>query len=257
MRAITEATVDFGAADVPLPPVELERRNLFQFPTLVGGIVTIVNLPGVSNGELRLDAATLARIWAAESHAGTNPIATLNPGLTLPALPIQRVVRSDGSGTTNVFVNHLRSAAPPEGADGSSKLVAAVKATPGAIGYASSHYFLRDQFSSVTQRTPRGEWVQPTQPALRAANRHLFAGAARNCVAGTRHAHTQLLPSVRHALRPRRGRHRLCLTANRHPAPHRGPVVELQDHRRTARTGRWHADAACPHARSMTRVVPT
>ena len=188
VKAISEAAVDFGATDVPLPPAELERRNLFQFPTLVGGIVPFVNLPGVTSGELRLDAATLARIWAADITRWNHPaIAALNPGLALPALPIQRVVRSDGSGTTSVFVDYLRSAAPaeaapivpdggrarwpgnPQGADGSSKLVAAVKATPGAIGYASSDYTLRDRLSGVTLRTPRGEWVQPTLPAFKAA----------------------------------------------------------------------------------------
>lgn len=188
VKAISEGTVDFGASDVPLPPAELERRKLFQFPTLVGGIVPFVNLPGVGSGELRLDAATLARIWAADITRWNHPaIGALNPGLELPALPIIRVVRSDGSGTTAVFVDYLRSAAPaeaaaivpeggrarwpgePQGADGSSKLVAAVKATRGAIGYASSDYTLRDQLSGVTLITRRGEAVAPTLPAFKAA----------------------------------------------------------------------------------------
>lgn len=188
VKAVSEGTVDFGASDVPLSAAELEKRGLFQFPTLVGGIVPFVNLPGVANGQLRLDAPTLARIWAGSiSRWNDTAIRQLNPDLELPALPIQRVVRSDGSGTTTVFVQYLRQAAPEQaaaiepdggrarwpgntqGADGSSKLVAAVKATPGAIGYASSDYTVRDRLTAVSLRNPRGEFVQPDLPAFRAA----------------------------------------------------------------------------------------
>lgn len=188
VKGITERSVDFGATDVPLSQSELDKRELFQFPTLVGGIVPIFNLPGIGTGELRLDAPTLARIWAGNITRWNDPsIRQLNPTLALPSLPIQRVVRSDGSGTTAVFVEYLRTAAPAEaaaivpdggrakwpgatvGADGSSKLVAAVKATPGAIGYASSDYSLRDKLSGVALRTRGGEYVEPTLPAFKAA----------------------------------------------------------------------------------------
>jgi len=193
VKGITERTVDFGATDVPLSQAELDKRGLFQFPTLVGGIVPFVNLPGIAAGELRLDAVTLARIWAGDiTRWSDSAVRALNPGLTLPNLPIQRVVRSDGSGTTTVFVEYLRTAAPSQaaaivpdggrarwpgetiGADGSSKLVAAVKATPGAIGYASSDYSIRDNLSGVALLNRRGEYVQPTLPAFKAA---IVAGA--------------------------------------------------------------------------------
>lgn len=193
VKRITERAVDFGATDVPLSQAELDERGLFQFPTLVGGIVPFVNLPAVGSGELKLDAATLARIWAGDI-ARWNDVAlrVLNPGLALPNLPIQRVVRSDGSGTTTVFVQYLRTAAPaqaeaivPDGgrakwpgntiaADGSSKLVEAVKATPGAIGYASSDYSIREGLSGVALRNRRGEYIQPTLPSFKAA---IVAGA--------------------------------------------------------------------------------
>lgn len=188
VKGITERAVDFGATDVPLSQSELDKRELFQFPTLVGGIVPFVNLPGIGTGELRLDASTLARIWTGNiARWNDAAIRQLNPALALPSLPIQRVVRSDGSGTTAVFVEYLRTAAPTEaaaivpeggrakwpgatvGADGSSKLVAAVKATPGAIGYASSDYSLRDQLSGVALLTRQGEFVEPTLPAFKAA----------------------------------------------------------------------------------------
>lgn len=188
VKGITERTVDFGATDVPLPQSELEKRGLFQFPTLVGGIVPFVNIPGVGPGELKLDAGTLAKIWAGAILRWNDPaIRKLNPTLTLPGLSIQRVVRSDGSGTTAVFVEYLRTAAPAEaasivpdggranwpgttiGADGSSKLVAAVKVTTGAIGYASSDYSLRENLSGVSLLNRRGEYIEPTLPAFKAA----------------------------------------------------------------------------------------
>lgn len=188
VKAITDRAVDFGATDVPLSPSELDKRGLFQFPTLVGGIVPFVNIPGIGPGQLKLDTATLAKIWAGDITRWNAPaIRALNPNLDLPKLPIQRVVRSDGSGTTTVFVEYLRTVAPTEAApivpnggrakwpgntleaDGSSKLVAAVKATPGAIGYASSDYTLRENLSGVTLRNRRGEFVEPTLPAFKAA----------------------------------------------------------------------------------------
>jgi phosphate transport system substrate-binding protein len=188
VKAITERQVDFGATDVPLTASELDKRGLFQFPTLVGGIVPFVNLPGIGPGELRLDAATLARLWAGDIERWNDPaIRALNPSLSLPNLPVVRVVRSDGSGTTTVFVDYLRTAAPAEAsviipdkgrakwpglteaADGSSKLVAAVKARSGAMGYASSDYVIRDGLSGVALLNRRGEFVKPALPAFKAA----------------------------------------------------------------------------------------
>ncbi len=193
VKAISERRVDFGATDVPLPPDELDKRGLFQFPTLVGGIVPFVNIPGIAAGTLKLDAVTLARIWTGDISRWNDPaIRALNPTLTLPDLGIQRVVRSDGSGTTAVFVDYLRKTAPNEaaaivpdggrakwpgstvGADGSSKVVSAVKATPGAIGYASSDYALRENLNSVNLKNARGEYVKPTLPSFKAA---IVAGA--------------------------------------------------------------------------------
>jgi phosphate transport system substrate-binding protein len=188
VKAVSEGKVDFGASDVPLSPEELKRRGLFQFPTLVGGIVPFVNLPGIVSGELRLDPPTLARIWGGGiTRWNDSAIRALNPDLELPSTPIVRVVRSDGSGTTTVFVQYLRQAAPEQatgiepdggrarwpgrtvGADGSGALVAAVLATPGAIGYASSDYTLRDRLTAVSLKNPRGEFVVADLPAFRAA----------------------------------------------------------------------------------------
>lgn len=117
VRQVVAKEVDFGASDVPLAAAELEKRGLFQFPTLVGGIVPVVNVPGVPAGTLRLDSATLAAIFAGQVERWSDPaIRALNPGLTLPNLPIVRVVRADGSGTTEVFVRFLRESAPEQAA---------------------------------------------------------------------------------------------------------------------------------------------
>lgn len=188
VKGITQREFDFGATDVPLSKDELEKRGLFQFPTLVGGVVPFVNLPGISSGDLRMDATTLARIWTGEISRWNDPaIRSLNPSLQLPALPIQRVVRSDGSGTTSVFVEYLRLSAPIEaaaivpdggrakwpgttlGAEGSSKLVELVRLTPGAIGYASSDYTLREKLTAIALLSKRGEYVKAEVGAFRSA----------------------------------------------------------------------------------------
>ena len=188
VRQVVAKEVDFGASDVPLAAAELDKRGLFQFPTLVGGIVPVVNVPGVPPGAVRLDSPTLAAIFAGQIERWSDPaIRALNPGLTLPNLPIVRVVRADGSGTTEVFVRFLRESAPeqaapiePQGgkalwpgkvlaAEGSGKLSAAVKATPGAIGYVSSDYVVRDGLSGTRLRNRRGDWVEPTVDSYKRA----------------------------------------------------------------------------------------
>ena len=110
VKSVADRTADFGATDVPLPQKELDQKGLFQFPTLVGGIVPFVNLAGIGPGELKLDAPTLARIWSGDIARWNDPaIRALNPGPNLPNLPIQRVVRSDGT-AANVIVISSRAA---------------------------------------------------------------------------------------------------------------------------------------------------
>ena len=188
VKGISQREVDFGATDVPLSPAELDKRGLFQFPTLVGGVVPFINLPGIASGDLKLDAVTLARIWTGEISRWNDPaIRSLNPAFLLPALPIQRVVRSDGSGTTSVFVEYLRLSAPSEaaaivpdggraqwpgttlGAEGSSKLVELVRLTPGAIGYASSDYTVRGNLTAIALQNKRGDYVKAELGAFKSA----------------------------------------------------------------------------------------
>jgi phosphate transport system substrate-binding protein len=199
VKGVQSGAADFGATDIPMSAADLEKFHLFQFPTLVGGVVPVVQLPGIASGRLRLNADVLVGIFTQHiTRWNDAAIVALNPGVGLPALRITPVVRADGSGTTEVFLSYLKQVASqtagnadikgaktsvnPTGninaasigvmaVEGSSKLVAAVKATPGAIGYVSSDYVLRDGLTAVSLPNKRGEWVQPNLEAYRAALR--------------------------------------------------------------------------------------
>ncbi len=110
---ILAGTVDFGASDVPMEAQKLENAHLFQFPTVMGGIVPVINLPGIGANQLQLDGPTLAAIYRGEIGQWNDPkIAALNPGLKLPDTDIATVHRADGSGTTAVFTGYLARVSP-------------------------------------------------------------------------------------------------------------------------------------------------
>src|SRR5579884_2386692 len=101
-------TVDFGATDQPLGSDELGQAHLAQFPIVIGGIVAVVNIPGLNAGQLKLTGPVLADIFAGKVKSWNDPVVTkLNPGLKLPAATIAVVHRSDGSGTTFNFTHYL------------------------------------------------------------------------------------------------------------------------------------------------------
>lgn len=190
VRAVLAGQVDFGATDVPLKPSVLKEKGLLQFPTLVGGVVPVVNLPGLRSGALRMTPEILAQIFAQRITRWNHPaLAALNPGLSLPDIGISRVVRADGSGTTEVFVSYLHLAAPeqaqpiePQGGkagwpggplrgDGSGNVVKLVKENAGSIGYVSTDYLLKAELNAVSLRNRAGTWVRPTRETLTAAVR--------------------------------------------------------------------------------------
>jgi phosphate transport system substrate-binding protein len=108
IKQVTERTVDFGASDKPLKPEELAKDNLLQFPAVIGGVVPVVNIPGVKAGELRLDSETVCKIYLGEIKTWNDPkIKAINPKLNLPAKEITVIHRSDGSGTTAIFTDYL------------------------------------------------------------------------------------------------------------------------------------------------------
>ena len=109
IKQINAKTVDFGASDMPLKPEELEKNGLMQFPTVIGGVVPVINVNGIDAGTLKLDGATLADIYLGKSTKwNDSAIAALNKDLKqLPDETITVVHRSDGSGTSFIFTNYL------------------------------------------------------------------------------------------------------------------------------------------------------
>src|SRR5436190_17292164 len=113
IKQIQNKTVDFGASDMPLKPEELEKDGLLQFPTVIGGDVPVVNLVGVKPGELKLTGPLLADIYLGKIAKWNDPaIAKINQGVKLPDSEITVVHRSDGSGTTFIWVNFLSKVSP-------------------------------------------------------------------------------------------------------------------------------------------------
>src|SRR4051794_15103540 len=104
IKQINAGTVDFGATDKPLKPDDLASGGLAMFPTVIGGVVPVMNLPGIKAGQLKMNGPVLADIYRGVIKKWNDPlIAKFNPGVALPNLPITVVHRSDGSGTTFVF----------------------------------------------------------------------------------------------------------------------------------------------------------
>src|SRR5580658_10361536 len=108
INQINNRTVDFGASDMPVAGDQLTEHKLIQFPTVIGGVVPIVNIPGVAADQLKLTGELLADIYLGKITKWNDPkIVAINPGLKLPSLAIAPVYRADGSGTTFVFTDYL------------------------------------------------------------------------------------------------------------------------------------------------------
>ena len=113
IKQIKAKTVTFGASDMPLKPQDLEEAGLVQFPMIIGGVVPVVNLKGVSDGALTLDGATLAAIYLGDIKKWNDErVQKLNPKLALPETAIAPVYRSDGSGTNFLFTDYLSKESP-------------------------------------------------------------------------------------------------------------------------------------------------
>ena len=183
---IKAATVDFGSSDAPLKPEDLKASGLVQFPSVMGGIVPVVNLAGIAPGQLKLTGELLADIFLGKIKAWNDPgIAALNPGVTLPATRITVVHRSDGSGTTFNFVNYLSKVSPEwktkvgegtsvrwptgVGGKGNEGVAAYTRQIKGAIGYVELSYALVNKLGHTQLRNASGAYVQPTGESIAAA----------------------------------------------------------------------------------------
>lgn len=178
IKQIKERTVDFGASDKPLKPEELAKASLLQFPAVIGGVVPVVNIPGVKAGALKLDADSLCKIYLGEIKKWSDPkIKQLNASLILPDKAITVVHRSDGSGTTAIFTDYLSHVCPawkekvgsntsvswPAGIGGKGNEGVAnyVKQASNSIGYVEFAYAKQNKLAYTLLRNKAGSFVSP------------------------------------------------------------------------------------------------
>jgi phosphate transport system substrate-binding protein len=186
IKQIEASTVTFGASDKPLEPADLKQNALVQWPQIVGGVVPVVNIPGIRPGDLVLDAATIASIYLGDiSRWNDAAIKKLNPTLNLPKLDIAPVYRSDGSGTNFLFTNFLSQGSPAFakqigantsvqwpvgiGAKGNEGVANQATQTSGAIGYVEYAYVKQTNMTYAKLRNRDGAVVAPEAKAFQAA----------------------------------------------------------------------------------------
>lgn len=183
---IKAATVDFGASDAPLSAEDLKASGLGQFPSVIGGIVPVMNIEGISPGQLKLDGETLAKIYLGEITVWNDPaVVALNPGMKLPGSKITVVHRSDGSGTSYNFTNYLSKVSDGwkskigfgttvpwpvgVGGKGNEGVSAYVKQIKNSIGYVEYAYALQNKMTHAQLKNASGKFIQPNAKAFQAA----------------------------------------------------------------------------------------
>jgi phosphate transport system substrate-binding protein len=183
---ILNRTVDFGASDAPMDPGKLTEGRLLQFPTVMGAVVVIVNLPDVKPNEVKLTGAVLADIFDGTITKWNDPkLVELNPGVKLPSLAIAPVHRADGSGTTFVFTSYLAAVSPQwrskvgvntsvnwpagAGAKGNDGVAATTHNTRGGIGYVENAYATQNHLVTTQIQNKSGHFVEPSMAGFSAA----------------------------------------------------------------------------------------
>lgn len=189
VKQITAKTVQFGASDAPLSAEALAEAGLVQFPTVIGGVVPVVNIEGVAPGALKLNGEVLADIYLGNiTRWNDAKISAINAELTLPDAPITTIFRADGSGTSFIFTTYLSEVSPAwktqvgaantvkwptsstgtagKGNEGVSTYVNRVK---NSIGYVEYAYAKQNNMSHVQLQNAAGHFVQPSQDSFAAA----------------------------------------------------------------------------------------
>ena len=186
IRQIEAKTVDFGASDAPLKDDELAKKGLMQFPTVIGGVVPVVNIKGIAPGQLKLTGQVLGDIYLGKVTKWTDPaIKALNPTLALPDAAIAPVRRADGSGTSFIFTNYLSKANAewkakvgegtavnwPIGAGGKGNegVAAFVGRLPNSIGYVEYAYVKQNKMAFAQMKNADGNFVSPDDASFKAA----------------------------------------------------------------------------------------
>jgi phosphate transport system substrate-binding protein len=186
LKQIRSKTVDFGASDMPLNDDELAKDGLVQFPTVIGGVVPVVNIKGIQPGQIRLTGQLLGDIYLGKVTKWNDPaLAALNPRVPLPAATISVVRRADGSGTSFIFTNYLSKVNAdwkskvgegtavnwPTGAGGKGNegVSSYVQRLPNSIGYVEYAYAKQNKMSHVLLKNQAGHFVAPEDASFKAA----------------------------------------------------------------------------------------
>ena len=186
IRQIKAKTVDFGASDMPLTDEDLAKDGLLQFPTVIGGVVPVVNIKGIAPGQIKLTGAVLGDIYLGKVTKWNDAALTaLNPGVPLPDADISVVRRADGSGTSFIFTNYLSKVNAewkakvgegtavnwPVGAGGKGNegVAAFVQRLPNSIGYVEYAYVKQNKMTFTLMRNKDGQFVAPDDTAFKAA----------------------------------------------------------------------------------------
>jgi phosphate transport system substrate-binding protein len=186
IKQIKAKTVDFGASDMPLKADELEKEGLMQFPAIMGGVVAVVNVEGVTPGQLKMTGPVLADIYMGKiTKWNAAPIAALNPGVKLPDTDITVVHRADSSGTSFLWTDFLSKTSPAwkegigagttvkwavgVGGKGNEGVAANVQRIKGSIGYVEWAYAKKNKLSHTQLRNKEGVDLQPSDDVFKAA----------------------------------------------------------------------------------------
>ena len=186
IKQIDSKTVDFGASDMPLTDDELAKKGLLQFPTVIGGVVPVINVKGIAPGQLKLSGQLLGDIYLGKIAKWNDAaIKALNPALALPDAAIALVRRADGSGTTFIFTNYLSKLNAewkskvgegtavnwPAGAGGKGNegVSAFVARLPNSIGYVEYSYAKQNKMTYALLQNASGNFVKPDENAFKAA----------------------------------------------------------------------------------------
>ena len=186
IRQIKAKTVDFDASDMPLKPEELEKEGLIQFPAIIGGVVPVFNLDGIAPGQLKLTSDVIAGIHLGKiTKWNAAEIASINPGVNLPAMNITVVHRADGSGTTFLWTDFLSKTNAEfkntvgagsavkwptgVGGKGNEGVAANVQRVKGSFGYIEYAYAKKNKIAYAQLKNLDGEFVLPDDETFKAA----------------------------------------------------------------------------------------
>jgi phosphate transport system substrate-binding protein len=186
MKQIDSKTVDFGASDMPQTDEVLKTKGQMQFPTVMGGVVPVINVKGIEPGQMKLTGTVLADIFLGKIAKWNDPaIKALNPTLALPDAAIAQVRRADGSGTTFIFTNYLSKVSAewkakvgegtavnwPVGAGGKGNegVAAFVGRLPNSMGYVEYSYVKQNKLNYALMQNSAGVFVKPEDDTFKAA----------------------------------------------------------------------------------------